>query len=77
ITLEYLIAGHLSSEPGAKAVMKELLLSAPISAGMHLGEGTGAASLFPLLDMAVSIFNTMETFQDIKINAYENFGELK
>jgi nicotinate-nucleotide--dimethylbenzimidazole phosphoribosyltransferase len=41
---------------------------------MHLGEGTGAVALFPLLDMACDIYEQMETFQDIKVEQYQDYG---
>lgn len=45
-----------------------------LHAGMHLGEGTGAAALFPLLDMAVDIYYEMDTFEEIAVEQYQDFG---
>lgn len=70
---EYLIPSHLSGEPGTELVLDELSLHPILRAGMHLGEGTGAAALFPLLDMAADIYEKMETFTDIKVEQYEDF----
>ncbi|MBR1830624.1 MAG: nicotinate-nucleotide--dimethylbenzimidazole phosphoribosyltransferase, partial [Atopobiaceae bacterium] len=50
-----MIASHVSSEPAAGLMLDQMGLRAPLHAGMRLGEGTGAASLIPLLDMAVSL----------------------
>ena len=36
-----------------------------------LGEGTGVALLLPLLEMALNIYNTNSTFEDIKVKNYE------
>jgi len=44
--------------------MDELGLHPILRAGMHLGEGTGAAALFPLLDMAADIYRKMGTFKE-------------
>lgn len=49
-------------------------ISPILHAGMHLGEGTGAVALFPLLDMACDIYEQMETFQDIKVEQYQDYG---
>ena len=44
-----------------------------LHAGMHLGEGTGAVALFPLLDMAVDIYYRMDTFQGIAVEQYRDY----
>ena len=36
---------------------------------MHLGEGTGALCLLPLLDMAMSLYDGL-VFSDIGMDAY-------
>ena len=46
-----------------------------IDGGLRLGEGTGAIALMPMLDMAVSIYNNMGTFDNYNIEAYERFEE--
>lgn len=66
-----LLASHLSSEPAAADLMAELGLEPPIRAGMHLGEGTGAACLVPLLDMALSLYREGATFEECGIEPYE------
>lgn len=48
---DYLLASHVSAEPAGQAVLSSLGLKAAIQAGMCLGEGTGAAAFFPMLDM--------------------------
>lgn len=50
---EYLFASHLSAEPGQMAALKAMGLTPVLDAGMHLGEGTGACLLVPLLRMAL------------------------
>lgn len=44
-----------------------------LHAGMHLGEGTGAVALFPLLDMAIDIYYKMDTFQGIAVEQYRDY----
>lgn len=68
---EYLIASHISAEPAGRAALKHLGLSAAIDAGMRLGEGTGAAAFFPMLDMAFAIYRDMSTFEEMEVKRYQ------
>lgn len=56
------IGSHLSSEPACRAVAKELGIKPPIHADMHLGEGTGAVMLLPLLDMCMAVYGGLYKF---------------
>lgn len=67
----YLFASHVGSEPASRLVLAELGLSAPVQAGMHLGEGTGCMTLLPLLDMALAVYGGAATFGDLRIPAYQ------
>lgn len=60
-----LLPSHLSAEPAAGQVIEALGLNPIIHAGMHLGEGTGAVALIPLLDQAVAVYEKMITYSDI------------
>ena len=71
---DYMLASHLSEEHAAAMVMEALDMDPVIRAGMHLGEGTGAVALFPLLDMAADIYEQMDTFEGIAVEQYEDFG---
>ena len=66
-----LTASHLSAEPGAEYVMEELGLTPLLRLGMALGEGTGAASVMPLIDMALRVYFDMPSFDGIGIDAYQ------
>ena len=68
---DYLIASHVSKEPAAHMLLKELGKEAIIHAGMCLGEGTGAVALFPLIDLSCAVYNSMSTFGDINVEQYE------
>lgn len=67
----YLLASHVPAEPGAKRVLDALDMQAYINADMHLGEGTGAVAAVSLLDLAVVVYQTMVTFEDTGIAAYQ------
>ena len=62
---------HLSTEPAAAVLMECMGMQAVIKANMHLGEGTGAACLVPLLDMALSLYENGVSFDDCGIEPYE------
>lgn len=70
----YMIASHLSKEPITHQIMDELGLHPVILADLALGEGTGAAMLFPLLDMALTVYRENDSFDEMQIDAYERFA---
>lgn len=72
---DYMLASHESNELTGKLALEALQLKAPVHAGMCLGEGTGAMTLFPLLSMAMEVYTNMGTFTDYSIEAYERFEE--
>ena len=72
-SVDYMIASHIGNEPGMKYVYDELKLKPVINAGLRLGEGTGAIMMFPLLDMAVELYNNGVSFDDIKLKKYERY----
>ena len=65
-----LIASHVSQEPAAKLLLDALRLQPCISAGLHLGEGSGAVLALPLLDQALAVYNSGHTFDALGIDAY-------
>lgn len=69
--LHYMIPSHLSKEPACKFIMEELGLSPMLHGRLSLGEGSGAAFIFPLLDMASAMYSKGCTFMDIEVPAYE------
>ncbi|HWR23799.1 MAG TPA: nicotinate-nucleotide--dimethylbenzimidazole phosphoribosyltransferase [Feifaniaceae bacterium] len=67
----YIIPSHISAEPAARLICKALDMEPILHAELRLGEGTGAAALFPLLDMAAAVYHNAATFADIKVDAYK------
>ena len=45
-----------------------------ITAGMRLGEGTGAVAAMPLLDMACAVYHDSYTFDECGIEPYQPLG---
>ncbi|WP_298675503.1 nicotinate-nucleotide--dimethylbenzimidazole phosphoribosyltransferase [uncultured Sphingomonas sp.] len=54
-TVQSMIAGHRSAEPGHAASLAHLGLEAILDWGMRLGEGSGALVALPLLDAAAAL----------------------
>ena len=70
-TKKYMIASHAGKEPALKKIITHLELKPVIDANLALGEGSGAVMVFPLLDMAMSVYNESNTFENIDMEAYE------
>ena len=67
---EYMIPTHCSAEPAAKMIMEKLGMEAPLHAGMHLGEGTGAIMGLSLIDQALNVYYHVATFEGGHVEAY-------
>lgn len=61
---DYLIAGHASVEPGHRLILSHLGLEPVLGLRMRLGEGTGAALAFSIVEAGVKILNEMATFDE-------------
>lgn len=73
--VDYLLASHVSEEASGRLALDALGLPAVIHGKLCLGEGSGAMMLFPLLDMTLSIYKNMGTFDDLSIEAYSRDGK--
>lgn len=67
---EYMLASHLSMEPASAMVLNALDIPGFLTCDMRLGEGTGAVMLYPILDVAVAVYNGMSTFEDNCMEEY-------
>lgn len=67
---EYMIATHCSAEPASRMVMERLGLKAPLQAGMHLGEGTGAIMGLALIDQALNVYYHLTAWDGGHVEAY-------
>ena len=65
-----MLASHVSSEPLGALLLEKLGLEAPMEAGMHLGEGSGALMLMPLLEIALEVYRNGQSFERLGIEAY-------
>lgn len=67
---DVLIGSHVSQEPAARRLLEALELEPCITAGLHLGEGSGAVLALGLLDQALAVYTSGHTFDALGIEAY-------
>lgn len=72
-TRDYMIASHVGKEPACNALLDRLCCKPVVCADLALGEGTGAVTIFPLLDMAHRVYSGNITFEDIHMEPYQPF----
>ena len=65
VSRDFMIASHLSEEPGMKYIMKELDLEPMLFMNMKLGEGTGAVMMFPVIEGACNITGVVRKYPDV------------
>jgi nicotinate-nucleotide--dimethylbenzimidazole phosphoribosyltransferase len=66
----FIFPSHSSAEPGTKEIMNYLGFEPLLNLKMRLGEGTGAALAFHIIDAAVAAYKQMGTFGDARIEQY-------
>ena len=65
---EYLIASHVSEEPGHRIVLDHLGLEPILDLRMRLGEGTGACLAVTLIHAALKLYSEMATFEEARVD---------
>ncbi len=60
--VEYMIPSHLSSEPGARLLQEVTGLEPMLNMDMRLGEGTGCALMFSIIEASLRMIEEMGTF---------------
>jgi len=68
---EYLIAAHMSQERGHKLMLEWLGLKPLLDLNLRLGEGTGAALAFHLIEASTRILREMATFDEAGVSDKE------
>ncbi|QIN79537.1 nicotinate-nucleotide--dimethylbenzimidazole phosphoribosyltransferase [Rubrobacter marinus] len=63
----YLVAGHLSAEPGASVALEHLGLRPLLDLGLRLGEGTGGLLAVPLVRAAARVLGEMALLEDLEL----------
>lgn len=72
---DFLIAGHVSTEPGHRVALKHLGLKPVLDLDMRLGEGTGAALAISVVEAAVRALAGMATFAQAGVCEAEKRAE--
>ncbi|MBI9085116.1 MAG: nicotinate-nucleotide--dimethylbenzimidazole phosphoribosyltransferase [Desulfobacterales bacterium] len=67
-SVQYILAGHCSEEPGHRIMLDHLGLRPILDLGMRLGEGTGGALAMNIVEGAIRIFRNMLTFDQAGVS---------
>ena len=66
--LDYCIFSHQSNEQGHTSMLQHLKATPVLHLGMRLGEGTGAAVAYPVIQAAVNFLNQMASFESAGVS---------
>ena len=68
---DYLLAAHLSCEPGHRIMLEHMGLKPVLDLDLRLGEGTGAALAITVVEAAAKILSEMATFAEAGVSGGE------
>lgn len=66
--LDYSFFCHLSEEQGHIKILEHLQVKPILQLNMRLGEGTGVAVAYPIIQSAVNFLNEMASFSEAKVS---------
>lgn len=66
--LSFCIASHQSDESGHKKMLSFLSLQPVLKLGLRLGEGTGCALAYPIIESSINFINEMASFEQAGIS---------
>ena len=66
--MDYCFFSHLSAEAGHVNAMKSIGVKPILDLELRLGEGTGAALAFNIIEAGVKIMQEMATFEDAGVS---------
>lgn len=68
LVLDYCIFSHVSNEQGHVKMLEFLKATPILQLGLRLGEGTGAAIAYPIIQSAVNFINKMASFESAGVS---------
>ena len=69
--LPYCVFAHRSQEPGHRVQLDFLMAEPLMELDLRLGEGTGAALVYPLVQAAVNFLDQMASFESAGVSGRE------
>ncbi len=69
--IDFVIAGHVSAEPGHQIALRHMGLRPLLDLGMRLGEGTGALLATGIVEVAAACLADMATFDEAGVSDRE------
>lgn len=69
---DYCLAVHCSGEQGHKHMLRHLQLDPIVDLGLRLGEGSGVAVVWPIVQTAVAFLNNMASFQSAGVSQQDD-----
>lgn len=67
----YILPSHVSAEHAGQRILDALDAKPMITAGMRLGEGTGAVAAIKLMDLSLAVYHEMVSFEETSIAHYQ------
>ena len=67
--LDYCVFSHVSNEQGHQALLQHFNATALLNLNLRLGEGSGIALAYPLLQSAVLFLNEMASFAEAGVDS--------
>lgn len=68
--MDYAIFGHEGDESGHKRMLEAMGVKGLLHLDLRLGEGSGAVCAYPIIDSAVRMINSMDSFKSVNVTKY-------
>ena len=69
LSKDFMITSHLSKEPGYSVAAEHMGLTPLLNLGMRLGEGSGCPIAMQVVDNALALMNSMNTFGGVSLES--------
>ncbi|MDR1376777.1 MAG: nicotinate-nucleotide--dimethylbenzimidazole phosphoribosyltransferase [Synergistaceae bacterium] len=69
LSKDFMIPSHLSQEPGYALAIRSLALTPLLNLEMRLGEGSGCPIAMQIVDDALALMNSMNTFDGVSLES--------